>query len=228
MSTPVCVSCRENLSCSDSPLSVTGNIIGILTFAGALVISIQVYYNSMINANRNTLEMIADFRAQIRKLIRLQTQTETQIEQMNDDQKNRLLDAFIQCEDSRTKAGHYLVVLGKSRVTGQGPRPNDHQSPSAPHIERYSPPDQEQYATSLDGQRTPPGSNPDASPHATAPSDANLNAPPHVTPPPNDTSLPLRTRVYFIVKEGSIKSAWARLEKSIHAIDEIIAEVLAE
>ncbi|KAH7310933.1 hypothetical protein BKA65DRAFT_161432 [Rhexocercosporidium sp. MPI-PUGE-AT-0058] len=59
MSTPACVSCQESLSCSDSPLSVTANIIGILTFTGALMISTHVYFDKMINAERNILEMMS-------------------------------------------------------------------------------------------------------------------------------------------------------------------------
>jgi hypothetical protein len=52
MSVPVCVSCQEKLSCADSALSITGNVIGILTFVGAALISILVYLNSLRNADR--------------------------------------------------------------------------------------------------------------------------------------------------------------------------------
>ena len=45
------------LSCDDSPLIVTGNIIGILTFDGAIFISMQFYANSTRNADRNLREM---------------------------------------------------------------------------------------------------------------------------------------------------------------------------
>lgn len=71
MSTPVCVSCQENLSCSDSPLSVTANIIGILTFAGALMISAQVYFNSMRNAERNITEMVSTLQSKYADFQRL-------------------------------------------------------------------------------------------------------------------------------------------------------------
>jgi hypothetical protein len=50
MTVPACVSCQERLSCTDSALSITGNVIGILTFVGAAIISIQVYLNSIRNA----------------------------------------------------------------------------------------------------------------------------------------------------------------------------------
>ena len=36
---------------------MTGNIIGILAFFGAIVISTQVYVNAMRNADRNIFEM---------------------------------------------------------------------------------------------------------------------------------------------------------------------------
>ncbi|KAF8847882.1 hypothetical protein BDZ45DRAFT_754427 [Acephala macrosclerotiorum] len=57
MSTLTCVSCQDVLSCGDSPLSITGNVIGILTFVGAILISTQVYLNSIRNADRNIFEM---------------------------------------------------------------------------------------------------------------------------------------------------------------------------
>jgi len=56
MSTPAYVSCQESLSCGENPLSVTGNIIGILTFIRALMLSIQVYVYSMKNADRKIFE----------------------------------------------------------------------------------------------------------------------------------------------------------------------------
>lgn len=59
------------LSCVDSPLSVTGNVIGILTFLGALLITIQVYVNSMRNAERNLAEMMESFQSRIMELQRL-------------------------------------------------------------------------------------------------------------------------------------------------------------
>ena len=65
MNISTCVSCQDVLSCEDSPLSVTGNIIGILTFAGALMISIQVYVNAMMNADRNMFEITNTFRSRV-------------------------------------------------------------------------------------------------------------------------------------------------------------------
>ena len=65
MDTSASTACQHVLSCSDSPLSITGNVIGILTFAGALMISIQIYMNSMRNADRNIFEMTETFRSRV-------------------------------------------------------------------------------------------------------------------------------------------------------------------
>ena len=50
MAASTCISCQERLFCADSALSITGNVIGILTFVGAAMISIQIYLSSMRNA----------------------------------------------------------------------------------------------------------------------------------------------------------------------------------
>lgn len=57
MSTPPCFSCQEVLSCEDSALSTTGSIVGILTFATAIIIGLQVWYNSIRNAERNIIDL---------------------------------------------------------------------------------------------------------------------------------------------------------------------------
>jgi len=51
------VSCLESLSCDDSPLSITGNVVGILTFAVALILGAQAYFNSLRNASMDIYEM---------------------------------------------------------------------------------------------------------------------------------------------------------------------------
>ncbi|KAI0384270.1 hypothetical protein F5Y04DRAFT_249405 [Hypomontagnella monticulosa] len=72
MSAPNCVSCEGVLSCEDSPLSVTGNIVGILTFVSAILISAQVYFNSMRNADRNIRDLMATFESRYDELVRLE------------------------------------------------------------------------------------------------------------------------------------------------------------
>jgi hypothetical protein len=52
MSSSNCVSCQEQLSCGDSPLSVTGNVIGILTFAYAILGTVIYYIGAISNSQR--------------------------------------------------------------------------------------------------------------------------------------------------------------------------------
>ena len=68
-----CVSCQERLSCADSALSITGNVIGILTFVGAAIISIQVYLNLMRNATREIDIMLRRLELRIVELQHLQS-----------------------------------------------------------------------------------------------------------------------------------------------------------
>jgi hypothetical protein len=72
MTVPACVSCQETLSCADSALSITGNVIGILTFVGAAIISIQVYLNSVRNATREISIMMHRLQSRIAKVQHLQ------------------------------------------------------------------------------------------------------------------------------------------------------------
>lgn len=53
MSSPTCVSCQDRLNCSDSPLSITGNIIGILTFAYATLATVVYYLVAISNSDRD-------------------------------------------------------------------------------------------------------------------------------------------------------------------------------
>ncbi|KIN05379.1 hypothetical protein OIDMADRAFT_177567 [Oidiodendron maius Zn] len=72
MSLPACVSCQERLSCADSALSITGNVIGILTFVGAAIISIQVYLNSIRNATQEIFIMMHRLQSRIAEVQQLQ------------------------------------------------------------------------------------------------------------------------------------------------------------
>jgi hypothetical protein len=54
MSTPNTGTC---LSCQDSGLSITGNVIGILTLAYALAAGFYLYYNSFKNAKRELYDL---------------------------------------------------------------------------------------------------------------------------------------------------------------------------
>jgi hypothetical protein len=46
------------LSFKDSPLSTTGNVLGILTFAAAIYVSVLVYVNSMRSASKRLRDMV--------------------------------------------------------------------------------------------------------------------------------------------------------------------------
>lgn len=72
MTVPACVSCQERLSCADSPLSITGNVIGILTFVGAAIISLQIYLNSLRNANEEIYIMSRRLESKIAEVQHLQ------------------------------------------------------------------------------------------------------------------------------------------------------------
>lgn len=85
-----CVACEARLSCDDSPLSITGNIIGILTFAGAIAISIQVYFNAMRNADQHMEEMMYTFESRVREVDLLRRKLEEKSEHIGGDQGERL------------------------------------------------------------------------------------------------------------------------------------------
>lgn len=72
MATPTCFPRQDPQSCRDSALSVTGNVIGILTFAGAVLISVQVYINSIRNAEGNLKEATETFRSRVEDVRSLQ------------------------------------------------------------------------------------------------------------------------------------------------------------
>ncbi|KAN0099846.1 hypothetical protein V8E51_013621 [Hyaloscypha variabilis] len=90
MSAATCVSCQEILSCGDSPLSVTGNVIGILTFAGALIISIQVYINSIRNADRRMCDMTDTLRSRVHEVQHLNDKLQGQSSCIDEDLRGRL------------------------------------------------------------------------------------------------------------------------------------------
>ncbi|KAH6718537.1 hypothetical protein BKA61DRAFT_670957 [Leptodontidium sp. MPI-SDFR-AT-0119] len=128
MSTPVCVSCQENLSCSDSPLSVTANIIGILTFAGALMISAQVYFNSMRNAERNITEMVSTLQSKYADFQRLDLKLQTEM------QRSHLRAKFLQREEmiksamAKTETGMAtLREIANDVFSSVAPEPTEHE-----------------------------------------------------------------------------------------------------
>ncbi|KAL5325195.1 hypothetical protein ACEPPN_006319 [Leptodophora sp. 'Broadleaf-Isolate-01'] len=138
MSTPVCVSCQENLSCSDSPLSVTANIIGILTFAGALMISAQVYFNSMRNAERNITEMVSTLQSKYADFQRLdlKLQNGMQRSHVDDPLQHRvaLRAKFLQREEmiksamAKTETGMAtLREIANDVFSSVAPEPTEHE-----------------------------------------------------------------------------------------------------
>lgn len=50
-------SCHQVLSCGDSPLSITGNLIGILTFAYAIIITVLYRTQELGNANQDIMRI---------------------------------------------------------------------------------------------------------------------------------------------------------------------------
>jgi hypothetical protein len=57
MSTPTTTS-PIVLSCKDSPLSTTSNVLGILTFAAAACVSVLLYVDSIRSANKRFKDMV--------------------------------------------------------------------------------------------------------------------------------------------------------------------------
>jgi hypothetical protein len=108
MSTPVCVSCKENLSCGDSPLSITGNVIGILTFVSAIIIALQVYVDSMRNAESKLKEMEDTLRLQYDKVNSLVTKLRVQSKNLDDDLKTRLMLALGRVQQPLVRASDLL------------------------------------------------------------------------------------------------------------------------
>ncbi|SMR61936.1 unnamed protein product [Zymoseptoria tritici ST99CH_1E4] len=62
MSAPACTSCQDVLHCNDSPLSITANIIGTLTFVAAIVISFQLYLKLIKDAPQGMMEKLDELR----------------------------------------------------------------------------------------------------------------------------------------------------------------------
>ena len=118
MSTPACTACQDVLSCGDSPLSITGNVIGILTFAAALLISIQVYVNSMRNADRNILELTETFRSRVDEVRYLDDKLQRRRTGLNDELAQRVSYAMQQAEVPFGEAGALLRRLDGSRYDG--------------------------------------------------------------------------------------------------------------
>jgi hypothetical protein len=119
MASPTCVSCQEVLSCNDSPLSVTGNIIGILTFAGAILISIQVYVNAMRNAERNMFEMTDTFRSRLGEADRFVRKLQEQSDSGNREQNYLIHQAQDQVRFELQRAEDLLHQLDPSRYDGR-------------------------------------------------------------------------------------------------------------
>jgi hypothetical protein len=121
MSTPACVSCQESLSCDDSPLSVTGNIIGILTFAGAIAISIQVYFNAMKNADRQIFEMMYTFRSRLEEVKLLRDKLEKKsMHTLNGAQGERLNSEMDRVAVLFAEADHRFSQLNDRRYNRTG------------------------------------------------------------------------------------------------------------
>ncbi|PVH76333.1 hypothetical protein DL98DRAFT_657554 [Cadophora sp. DSE1049] len=119
MSTPNCVSCQERLSCDDSLLSVTGNIIGILTFAGALFISIQVYAHSMRNAEWTLREMRATLESRYEEVEHLMRKLEAQDRHhIEENLRRRLVIALDQARGPLHAIGTLLQELDSRNYDG--------------------------------------------------------------------------------------------------------------
>lgn len=68
------------LACSDSPLSIAGNISGILTFGFALIVGIQIRANALRNAKYEMLEMKSRLESRARDVYALQAKVINAIE----------------------------------------------------------------------------------------------------------------------------------------------------
>jgi hypothetical protein len=119
MASQACVSCQDFLSCNDSPLSVTGNVIGILTFASAILIGMQVYVNAMRNAERNMFEMTDTFRTRLDEAQRLAHKLQEQNDLNNREQDGLVYGALRRVSDELGRAGNLLDRLEPSRYDGR-------------------------------------------------------------------------------------------------------------
>jgi len=85
------------LSCEDSPLSTTGNVLGILTFAAAIYVSVLVYVNSMRSASKRYSDMLERLELRYREAEHLRYKLEArQHTSASDDRPNPINHVRIQ------------------------------------------------------------------------------------------------------------------------------------
>jgi hypothetical protein len=118
MSKPACTACQDVLSCGDSPFSITGNVIGILTFAAALLISIQVYVNLMRSVGRNILEITQTFRSRVDEVIYLEDKLERRQADLDGELGERVRHAMYQARQPIEKPRVLLEQLDNNRYDG--------------------------------------------------------------------------------------------------------------
>lgn len=75
--------------CGDSPLSVTGNVIGVLTFIVSILLSARVYYSAVRGSVRNLRRVHMDFQQQRSEFERLESKLARRIKSMDDTNSNK-------------------------------------------------------------------------------------------------------------------------------------------
>ncbi|PVH68876.1 hypothetical protein DL98DRAFT_599142 [Cadophora sp. DSE1049] len=118
-SQPACVSCQDVISCSDSPLSVTGNVIGILTFVGAFLVTVQVYFNSMRNAERNIHEMTETLHSRIGEVRHLEKKVKGSRAEIDDAHRERIESALNQVHEPMESVYRLLERIDEGRYDGK-------------------------------------------------------------------------------------------------------------
>lgn len=120
MSSTTCVPCEQALSCDDSPLSITGNVVGILTFAVALVLGAQAYFNSLRSARMDIYETVREMRGWRERLQYLDRtlSDRTQVHQDTEDVQSlmkRARDSAMKCVDFHNQLEMTLRDVGEKR-----------------------------------------------------------------------------------------------------------------
>ena len=89
---------QEILFGRDSPLSVTGNVIGILIFVSTRMIYIQVHVNSVRNADRRSFEMANTLRGRIDEVEHFKSRLQEKSSGIDKDRTKKLGMAIHQAE----------------------------------------------------------------------------------------------------------------------------------
>lgn len=121
MNTPTCVPCQDRLSCGDSPLSITSNIVGLLTFVAAIFISVQFHINSIRSADQLYIGWLSSLEQLGRECQSIRTKIEQHkrritITDSNVDEWENLNAAIEEAVHSFQQAANILDKLIKRRL----------------------------------------------------------------------------------------------------------------